>query len=200
VKKLPGAVLLKDKDFHTATHVIASDGTSPVLRTTKLLVGICCTPNIVYLNWLVDSARKGAPLPCRQYLITRDNESEKTYGVRWKDVLERSARNIENETPVLQGWSVFISPSLKKPSRPEFQMIVEAAGGAWLAKHPSNAGSPMSPGQAQVLVIVPDDDKSLLEQSGKKKKLPDYPKRRDPILVKPRKWLFDAIIRQRLEL
>ena len=55
IKALGAEYVENVEDAHTATHVIASDGISRMRRTPKLMIGLSCTSNIVYSNYLDQS-------------------------------------------------------------------------------------------------------------------------------------------------
>jgi hypothetical protein len=235
VSKIPNAkLLLECDDPSTVTHVIASDGTSSIRRTIKLMIGICCTPNIVRMQWLIDSAASGMALPCTdEYLICHDEGSEKMYNMKWIDTLQRSAHNQQNGTPLLHGYCVYVCRGVK-PNPNEFQKLIEAAGGQWIMD-PSNYSDPtnnnisttMSQKGKKILYIRPEVDvepvtsvssTSTSASASRSKKQQQHEhtptmkrsnvrQRGTPAIDLPSNaiektavWLFDAIIRQELDL
>jgi hypothetical protein len=89
VKTIGGTLLENTEDAATATHVVAADDEMPLRRTPKLMIGICHTSNIVHLNWLVQSAKERAALPCKDFLLLKDKEFEEKHNFSMRRALRR---------------------------------------------------------------------------------------------------------------
>lgn len=135
VKRIGGVLLENIEDAHTATHVIVGDAKTSIRRTPKLMIGLCCTNNIVGLDWLVKSNAARHALSSEDFLILDDKEAEKQYNFDMQQTLNRITSQIEKGTSLLAGWCVFACKGVagrKAPPETEFRLIVEAAGGKWL--------------------------------------------------------------------
>jgi hypothetical protein len=188
-------------DAHTATHVIASDGTTELRRTTKLMIALCRTTNILTLDWLVQSARCHQPLDGRPFRIAQQHPTttaaaEAMYHFSMRTTLRNIARHLERGTLLLQGWSVYVCPKVaghKAPPVDEFRLIVEATGASWLDS--------LSPGRREVeatlttvLLITSDPPtKSQLATKAVKDAL------QKGAIHRSTTWLFHAIMTQEVD-
>ena len=143
VQAIPGATLIEDiAQAYTATHVIATDGKTGIRRTSKLMIAICRTPNIVSLDWVTQSAKAQQALDCTKFLITYKRNDclamEQQYKFSMSTAIENIVRRWSAESNtipqtalIFHGWSIFICPKVagnRAPPLNEFRLIIEAAG------------------------------------------------------------------------
>ena len=190
-----GAVLVNDiVDAHTATHVIAYNDQTPMRRTPKLMISLSCkTRNIVRLQWLIESHAANEILPCEAFLAV-DKEAEKKYSFSMKKTLSIIVNRIDSDMPrLLEGWSVFVCKGVagnRAPEAKELRLMVEAAGGSWLATC-TKKGIDFS----KLLIITSDPEQTkpvpvksvsgALENGASKRTTT---------------WLFDAFMKQECDL
>ena len=113
MSKIGGTLIHNLAEASTATHVVAKD----LKRTTKLMIGLCCTNKIVTLDWLRTSAESEKPLPCNSFLVID------------KKLSDTIAKNLQ-KGKVLEQHTVYFCKPITKPPPDECRLIVEAAGGA----------------------------------------------------------------------
>jgi hypothetical protein len=139
VQAIPGATLIDDiSEAHTATHVVATDGKTGIRRTSKLMIAICRTPNIVTLDWLVQSAKSQQALDCTTFLIINKKDSclamEQQYKFSMSTTIDNIVRrrsSTDNPTLLFDGWSIYVCAKVagnKAPPMNEFRYIIEASG------------------------------------------------------------------------
>lgn len=132
-----GGVLIDDiREASTATHLIAGEKGSTLLRTPKLMIGLCVTSNVVSIDWLLQSAMKNTVLPAQDYLLLRDRKAEKRYNFSMRKTLQRGDLLRKRGATLLEGRSVYVCKGVagkKAPPTEELKLIVEAAGGIWLS-------------------------------------------------------------------
>jgi hypothetical protein len=191
VKSL-GAVLLRDHaEAHTATHVIASDGKNKMKRTVKLMISMCRTTNIVTLDWLVQSAKKGVVLPCGDFRV-QDKQAEKVHNFSMGRSLQNLDRHLRKGVLLLSGWAVFVCPGVagikKAPPTSDFRLIVEAAGAIWL---PSLVVPDLD--MANVVVVTSDHETKAQQKTTAAAVNKGASKR-------TKTWLFEAMMRQEIDL
>jgi hypothetical protein len=164
VHAIPGAILVEHiHDAHTVTHIIATDGTTDIRRTCKLMIAICRSNRILTLDWLIDSSKQNRALDIAPYRIKHNATYCRSLEQQYTNFSMRATlRNIQHRsTLLLQGWYVYVCPKVagqKAPSTNEFQYIIEAAGASYLS--------------ALKNVVVPDnnekeDDKDTFDRSVK---------------------------------
>ena len=120
------------EEAHTATHVIASDGTTKLRRTPKLMICICRVAQILSIEWLEQSAKQQCVLDTNDFLLLDDREAEKRYNFSMKTTLRNGILARKRRGGVLGGWSVYICSGVagnKAPSLREIHLIIEAGGG-----------------------------------------------------------------------
>lgn len=192
VKSLKGEIVEKVELAHTATHIIASNGTASLRRTPKLMIGLNFTPNIVSLSWLEMSAKaKKALAPTKQHLILSDEEAEEKYDFSMRQTLKTVKKRLKENDKLLGGWSVFVCKGVagnKAPSTKELQLIVEAAGAIWLTSLKNHLDN-----ENTIIVTSDPEKKSQLTKAintatdaGAKKRTTS--------------WLFKALLTQETDL
>jgi hypothetical protein len=190
VKSL-GAVLLRDHaEAHTATHVVASDGKKEMKRTVKLMIAMCRTTNIVTIDWLVQSAKKGVVLPCVDFRV-QDHRAEQAHNFSMSRSLQNLDRHLRKGVLLLSGWSVFVCPGVagkKAPPTNDFRLLVEAAGAIWLASI-----SMPDLNMTKVVVITSDPEMKAQQKTTATAVNKGASKR-------TKTWLFDAMMRQEIDL
>ena len=195
IHKIPGAKWVETtEEAHLATHVIAKKGKDPLKRTPKLMIAMNKTPNIVTLDWLIESAKKGTALPCDRYLV-KDKAAEKTYKFRMAETVERIKDHIEHGTAVLSGKSVFVCKGVagdNAPKEDELRCIVEAAGGSWLSTLEKATAKP-----TEDLIIITSKDQPVASKQIKERAVAGAIKK--GALQKTTTWLFDGIMAQQLD-
>jgi hypothetical protein len=196
IKRLGGLLLEDIKDAHTANVIISSDGTESIRRTPKLMIGMCRTRNIVSKQWLLQSSRLDRFLPCDEFLILDDTEAEEKYNFSMRRTLERISSNIDLGTTLLGDWWVYVCKGVagnKAPSEDELRLIVEAAGGTWLASLSASGTKGVSVSRLLVVTGDPESKKQLsvkLVASAL----------RSGAVKQTTSWLFHAIMTQHLDL
>jgi hypothetical protein len=139
VRAIPGAKLIEHiRDAYTATHIIATDGTTDIRRTCKLMIAICRSHRIVTLDWLIDSSKQGKALDIAPYRIKYNASYCRSLEQQYANFSIRTTlRNIERRTTLLfQGWYIHVCPKVagnKAPTTNEFQYIIEAAGATYIS-------------------------------------------------------------------
>ena len=96
------------EEAHTATHVIASNGTATLRRTPKLMICLCGVDKILSLEWLEQSAREQRILNTHDFLLLEDREAEKRYDFKMKETLRNGTLVRKMRGGVLRGWFVYI--------------------------------------------------------------------------------------------
>lgn len=96
------------EEAHAATHVIASDGNDPMRRTSKLMISLCTTSNILKIEWLVESAKAQQILDTDEFLLLDDVEAEKKYEFSMKETIQSGILARENIGGVLGERYVYI--------------------------------------------------------------------------------------------
>jgi hypothetical protein len=155
VQAIPGAMLIEDiTDAYTATHVIATDGTSDIRRTSKLMIAMCRTPNIITLDWLIQSAEAQKPLECTRFRILNKKNYYRTMEQQYNFSMRTALNNVLRRWPVhgdstgttalvFDGWSIYVSVNVaghKAPPMNEFRIIIEASGAIWLSSITKTTG------------------------------------------------------------
>ena len=115
VKQLGG--LMVDSVFQ-CTHLV----TDKVRRTVKFLCCLSRGCTIVSTNWL-DKCREDGCFVSTDSFIVKDRTAERIYGFSLKDSIVKA-----RSSPLLKGWSVFMSDNIKPPPN-EMKEIVQSAGG-----------------------------------------------------------------------
>lgn len=115
VQKLGGEMV--DSVFQ-CTHLV----TDKVRRTVKFLCCLSRGCTIISTNWLNKCEAEGRFMPCETFVI-KDKTNERMYKFTLKESIAKA-----RSSPLLQGWSVFVSPNVK-PSPKEMSDIIECAGG-----------------------------------------------------------------------
>lgn len=195
LKKINGTLLENVEQAHTATHAIVTDGGVPIRRTPKLMIALCRTSNIITSDWLLQSCNAGKALKTDKFLVLEDDKAEKQYNFSLRKTISRINTNIKNEKYLLDGWSVYVCNGVagnKSPPEKELRLIVEAAGGKWLA----SLSSKSSVVSSKNTIIVTSDPESKKQISSK-----------DVIAAlksgahkKTTAWLFHAMMTQELVL
>jgi hypothetical protein len=193
-----GGIFLEDiQDAAMATHVIAAEGKAETneddepsfKRTSKLMIGICCTENVVHLDWLIKSAKGRNVLGVNEFLLLRDRAAEKKYNFNMRDSLRRRKEMRMSETTLLGGWGVYVCHGVannKAPPENELKLIVEAAGGVWLSKPGDH--------QASHTLIITSDPETKKQITSKAVSAP----LKQGAKKYPVSWLFDCIMSQKL--
>jgi hypothetical protein len=197
IKKIPNARLVEEtEDAHTATHDIASDGKQQLKRTPKLMIALNKTPNIVELKWLKDSAKAGSVLSADKYVVS-DKAAEKEYGFSMKETIARIRQRLETNDPVLNGKLVFVCKGVagnNAPKEIELRCIIEAAGGQWLSQLKKRSEGD----EMDRLVIITSSDAKAAGNQVQKKDVADAIQH--GAQYKSTLWLFDGMMRQKLDL
>lgn len=195
IDKIPGARwLTTTEEAHLATHVIASDGKQQLKRTPKLMIAMNKTPNIVVLDWFIQSAKKGTVLSCEKYLVV-DKKAEEEYSFNMKATVARINDHIESGRGVLTGKLVHVCKGVagnQAPTENELRCIVEAAGGRWL----QNLRKLSTADAEDVLVIASNDGQDGSQQM----KVPAVAAAiKRGAKLKTAAWLFDTMMTQQLD-
>lgn len=113
-----------------ATHMIVGD---EFKRTAKVMIAINANiPYIIHSNWLVDSAKRGSPIPITDYsskYIVRDKVKEELWKFDLSCTLSLPRGN------VFAGVSFYITSGVcgvKAPSEEEMKVIIMTGGGRYL--------------------------------------------------------------------
>jgi len=193
VKSL-GAVLVESiAEASTATHVIASDGKVSLRRTPKLMVALCCTKNIVSLDWLTESASANELLPCENYLIS-DKKAEKNYGFNMKDTLKTIESRLEDGKRLLEGWQVYFCTGVagnRAPDAKESRLMIEAAGGEWVT---SCAKAKVADFKKLLIITSDPEPPKQVKVKAVSGAIENGASKRTT------KWLFDAMMKQECDL
>jgi hypothetical protein len=139
VQAIPCATLIEDiAEAHTATHVVATDGKTGIRRTSKLMIAICRTPNIVTLDWVIQSAKSQEALDCTKFLITNKKDAclamEQQYNFSMSTTIDNIVRrcsSTNNPALLFEGWFIYLCAKVagnKAPPVNEFRYIIEASG------------------------------------------------------------------------
>ncbi|CAE8593522.1 unnamed protein product, partial [Polarella glacialis] len=102
-----------------ATHVVVTDRT--LRRPVWLMCAMCRGQHVVLLSWVKASLRANRWVSVRGHLSLRNAEGE--------ELLCEEARQRARERPLLEGWKVFVFPSLPAGERYAALEVVAAAGG-----------------------------------------------------------------------
>lgn len=141
IKDIGAEYIESIEDAHVATHVIASDGNDPMRRTSKLMISLCTTSNILKIEWLVESAKAQQILDTDEFLLLDDVVAEKKYGFSMKETIQSGVLARENIGGVLGGRCVYIYQDAvetlcrgvarnKDTILRELHLIIKAAGGS----------------------------------------------------------------------
>lgn len=136
INTLRGDLIEDIQEASTATHVIASEQGKSLLRTSKLMISLCSTSNVVSVDWLTQSAKKRKILSCEKFLLLNDTAAEEKYDFSMADTLKRGTELRASGSTLLKGTCVYVCKGVagkRAPPTEEFKLIVEAAGGRWLA-------------------------------------------------------------------
>lgn len=180
------------EEAHTATHVIATDGTTALRRTPKLMICICRVAKILSIEWLEQSSKEQRILDTRDYLLLGDREAEKRYDFSMKETIRNGILARKRRGGVLGCWFVYICSGVagnRAPHTKELHLIIEAGGGQVL-KSLSNMKS-FDPLKTIVLTSEPST-KSQLKERGVTKAESLGAK------ILSTSWLFHTIITQKL--
>ena len=188
----------KVEDAHTATHVIAGDDKNPLRRTPKLMIGICRTSNIVYLDWLIKSAKTREPLACKDFLLLKDKEAEQNYGFKMRKSLQRGETLRQNGAFLLSEYWVYVCDGVagkEGPPEKEFELIVDGAGGTWLSSIGARVMKDVD--ATKVIIISPEKPNRKKSKSSEKRDVEKAIKL--GAQKHPASWLFDCIINQKID-
>ena len=177
-----------------ATHVIASDGRKHLIRRTpKLMISLCRTPNILYLDWLLLSYREKKLQDCSHHLVVNDHTSEKEYSFSMKHTLY-AGKERRKDGGLLADWRVLFCKGVagnRAPKHEDLNLIIQAAGGSVM----NHSELPFSNTEDRSRVFVITSDPADLKQTS------------DSIFAKVAEdgagfhtisWLFDSIMHQKL--
>lgn len=186
----------KAQDATRATHVIAASAEVKLKRTPKLMVALCCTENILHLDWLEKSYAQQKVLPTRNFLLLDEVEAEDLYQFSMSKTLQRAKRMRSKGETLLGGIGVFLcsgvagskTPGNRTPPVQEFHLILEAAGAKVLKALPTKATALNS-----TLIIVSNIDREAKKQLANKKVCAALEK---GALVKSTDEIFHAIMTQ----
>lgn len=187
--KTLGAVLVETiEEASTATHIVAGSANKELRRTSMLMIGLCCTSNILSIDWLWKSFENRKILPCNHHLLISDRAAERKYSFSMKQTL-RNGQEVREEGGLLDGWAVYFCKNVagrKAPKEHDLNLIVSAAGGTVLAKSDLPMGR-------NVLVITsdPPTPSQISDQSALKLKEGGASEFRIS-------WLFNCIMHQSL--
>nr|XP_018915583.1 PREDICTED: uncharacterized protein LOC109043018 isoform X2 [Bemisia tabaci] len=104
--------------------------TDKVRRTIKFLSTLAQGKPIVSIKWLEVSNKLKSFKDPFEYLI-QDKQSEQNFDFNLSESLTKAL-----DTPLLAGYSVFVTPSVK-PEPSQMKAIIESAGGKFLSKQPA---------------------------------------------------------------
>ena len=172
VKKIGGVFIEKIEDALNATHVIAACKDVKLKRTPKFMVAISRTSNIVHLDWLIESARKGEALDTQEFLLLDQTEAEMQYNFKLSESLARGNELRDKGTLLLEGVDVFLCSGVagsvrkgdKTPPENDFRLILEAAGAKVLTALPKQRFS----GEGKTVIITSKDAKERKKQLSKR--------------------------------
>lgn len=172
VKKIGGVFIEKIEDAVKATHVIAASKDVKLKRTPKFMVAISRTSNIVHLDWLIESARKGEALDAQEFLLLDQTEAESQYNFKLSETLARGNTLRDKGTLLLDGIDVFLCNGVagsvrkgdKTPPETDFRLILEAAGASVLTTLPTQRSS----GKSKTIIITSKDPKERKKQLSKR--------------------------------
>ena len=198
IASIGGVLIEKVEDAHTATHVIAGDDKNSLRRTPKLMIGMCRTSNIVYLDWLIKSAKSREPLACKDFLLLKDKTAERKYGFKMRESLQRGETLRQNDAFLLSGYWVYVCDGVagnKAPPEKELELIVGGAGGTWLTSIGARVMKDLD--ATKLIIISPEKPNKKKSKSSEKKDVEKAIKL--GAQEHPASWLFDSIINQKLD-
>eukprot|EP00587_Corethron_hystrix_P001282 CAMPEP_0113310462 /NCGR_PEP_ID=MMETSP0010_2-20120614/8097_1 /TAXON_ID=216773 ORGANISM="Corethron hystrix, Strain 308" /NCGR_SAMPLE_ID=MMETSP0010_2 /ASSEMBLY_ACC=CAM_ASM_000155 /LENGTH=999 /DNA_ID=CAMNT_0000165921 /DNA_START=211 /DNA_END=3210 /DNA_ORIENTATION=- /assembly_acc=CAM_ASM_000155 len=134
IQSISGVLVHRVEDAPIATHVIAGNDHSSLRRTSKLMIALSCTENILHMDWLAHSARAGKLLPCKNYLLLFDKKSEKEQNIVMRETI-RNGRACRRSGGLLFGYSIYFCKGVAGKSSPpehELNLIISSAGGVFL--------------------------------------------------------------------
>ncbi|KAL7482963.1 hypothetical protein ACHAW6_008613 [Cyclotella cf. meneghiniana] len=186
-----GAELVENiEDAATATHIIVSDGNTPLRRTPKLMICISKVSKILNIRWLEESFRQHQLLDTKDFLHLDDTEAETRYSFSMRETI-RHGINVRHERGgVLGGRWIYICRGVagkQAPSTKELHLIIEAAGGTVLRSLCSSHNyDPIN------TIIITSDPRtqSQLNENGIEKQIANGAK------TCTTSWLFHTIITQ----
>ena len=172
IKKIGGIFIETIDDAFKATHVIAASKDVKLKRTPKFMVALSRTSNIVHLDWLIESARKGVALDAQEFLLLDQKEAEMQYNFKLSETLARGNKLRDKGTWLLDGIDVFLCNGVagsvrqgdKTPPEHDFRLILEAAGAKVLTTLPTQRGS----GRMKTVIVTSKDAKERKKQLSKR--------------------------------
>jgi hypothetical protein len=154
------------------------------------MIAFCRTPNIVSIDWLIQSIKVGKVLSCDKYLAVNDSKAEKQYQFTLHDTIKTIQSNLVNDMYLLTGWSVYVCDGVagkKAPPADELQLIIEAADGIWLPT--------LSTMSDKTLIITSDPEtKKQISNKNITSAL------KSGAIKKTVSWLFHCIMTQKLNI
>ena len=181
------------KDANTVTHMVVGSAENSLRRTPKLMIGLCCTPNILHLDWLIQSYRQQKVLNCKAYIFS-SVLAEKKYSFVMENSLSIAEKR-RRDGGLLSGWNLYFTynhaNNKKVPKQEDLQLIVQAAGGTVLPQSDSPLSSEVNP--QKVIVITSDSvlPEKISDSRAAKLVL-------DGARFFLMRWLFDCITNQEL--
>jgi hypothetical protein len=145
VKKIGGVMLENLDDAANATHLIAPTDRE-ALRTPKLMIALCRTPNILHADWLEQSAAAGKALDTEKFLLLNQKKAEKRYDFNMAKALANAKELRSKGELLLTGYDVYVCGGVagnarqgnKTPNKDDFVAILQGAGANVLASLPSS--------------------------------------------------------------
>lgn len=196
VKKIGGVFIETIEDAFQATHVIAASKDVKLKRTPKFMVAISRTSNMVHLDWLIESARKGEALDTQEFLLLDQTEAEKQYNFKLSESLARGNKLRAKGTLLLDSVDMFLCNGVagsvregdKTPPEKDFRLILEGAGAkvlTTLAQRSSEKG--------KMVIVTSKDAKERKKQLAKRDVATAV---KQGAIVKTAEEIFHAIMTQ----
>lgn len=162
------------------------------------MIGICRTSNIVHLDWLIKSAKVRQPLACNDFLLLKDKKAESHYGFKMRKSLQRGEALRSNDQFLLTGYWVYVCKGVagnKAPPEKEFELIVDGAGGKWLSSIGTRVIKDLD--ASKLIIITPEKPATKRSKSAEARDVEKAIKL--GAQDHPPSWLFQCIIRQKLD-
>ena len=124
-----GMIFLEDiKDARKMTHLICKE---PLKRKPKVMIAMNVTQDILRYDWLIESDKKGKPVPCQDYIV------EDSAAFCFSVSIPRATAFRKKHVAVLTGWSIAVCKGVagkKAPALDELECMVKTAGAEWLGE------------------------------------------------------------------
>ena len=160
-KKLGGSIV---SDLEDATILCVSSQQS-LTKTAKFLLAIATGMDIIYDEWLIQSAEQERILPLAVF-IPEDEDKEREWQVKLEDAVSQGKRGLGH---ILKGHVVHITSSLKKELKSTYDSYSRMA--RVLGTDDMRLGLPSRRTRSTALIIGTANDKDIDEVAGLQKYL-----------------------------